>query len=619
MASFQLSPAVTVKEEDLTNVIPAVATSIGAIVMDAQWGPVDEVRIIDSVDTLVETFGQPVTRNAKDWFCARNFLAYGKDLRVIRSAHEGYVDDGAAGPRGIANASNLQSAIVNHSWSFGSGPTTVTNRVYVKNSDDFDLQKQSFIVGVDAANPVVDTESTQHDGSAGANPLSILARHAGTKGNSISVSFADFTGFATWDHANLFDFGPDEDSGEFCMVVLDGTIVVERFFVSAIAGTINDEGQGIFVGTLINQSSSYIRVIEDNLLGGDQTAVAAAIAATTFAINSWDTSDNSAAQAITLIGGADNEYDTYTEFADNLQAGWDIFANDEEIDINLLITGSADANLGKYVIQNVAEVRKDCVAFVSPHEEDVVNVSTPTTLTVERRTGTGTATANNFNVSSSYGFMDGNYKYQYDPYNEVFRWIPLNGDMAGLAARTDNTNDPWWSFAGLNRGQIKNVVKFAYNPSKANRDELYKNSINPVLSFPGEGAVLFGDRTMLARPSAFRSINVRRLFIVLEKAIATASRFALFEFNDEFTRTRFVQQVEPFLRDVQSRRGILVDDGEDGFRVIADERVNTPEVINNNEFRARILIKPARSINFIELTFTAVNTGVDFDELIVAA
>jgi phage tail sheath protein FI len=213
-------------------------------------------------------------------------------------------------------------------------------------------------------------------------------------------------------------------------------------------------------------------------------------------------------------------------------------------------------------------------------------------------------------TSSSYAVMDSGWKYQFDKYNNVYRWVPLNGDIAGLCVRTDFDRDPWYSPAGFNRGQIKNVVKLAWNPNKTQRDELYKKGINPVITFPGEGTVLYGDKTMLARPSAFDRINVRRLFIVLEKAIARAAKYSLFEFNDEFTRAQFVSLVEPYLRDVQGRRGIYA------YRVVCDQTNNTPEVIDRNEFVGDIYIKPARSINFIQLNFVAVRTGVAFDEIV---
>jgi phage tail sheath protein FI len=265
--------------------------------------------------------------------------------------------------------------------------------------------------------------------------------------------------------------------------------------------------------------------------------------------------------------------------------------------------GAANANAIQYVIDNVAEVRKDCMVFYSPELNDVVNnVGSETNDVVSFRN-------TSVNRNSSYAVMDSGWKYQYDRYNDVYRWIPLNGDIAGLCVRTDLIADPWFSPAGYNRGNIRNVVKLAFNPTKAQRDVLYKAGINPVVSFPGQGTVLFGDKTTLARPSAFDRINVRRLFIVLEKAIATASKFQLFEFNDAVTRSSFVNIVEPFLRDVQGRRGIT------DFRVVCDETNNTSQIIDSNQFVADIYIRPARSINFITLNFIATRTGVAFEEI----
>ena len=249
----------------------------------------------------------------------------------------------------------------------------------------------------------------------------------------------------------------------------------------------------------------------------------------------------------------------------------------------------------------VAANRKDCVAFVSPALANVVGAQASATAVVNYR---------NLLTDTSYGVMDSGWKYQYDKYNDVYRYIPLNADIAGLCVRTDLQRDPWFSPAGLNRGQIRNLVKLGFNPTQSERDTLYKGGVNPVVSFPGEGTVLFGDKTLQGRPSAFDRINVRRLFIVLEKAIATAARSSLFEFNDEFTRSQFVGLVEPFLRDVQGRRGIY------DFRVVCDETNNTPAVVDRNEFIGDIYIKPARSVNFIQLNFVAVRSGVAFDEIV---
>ena len=266
------------------------------------------------------------------------------------------------------------------------------------------------------------------------------------------------------------------------------------------------------------------------------------------------------------------------------------------------MAGNASATLIGDLI-TIAETRKDAVVFASPQRSDVVGITSAI-----NQTNNVLAFFNSIQ-SSSYVVFDSGYKYMYDRYNDVFRYVPLNGDMAGLAARTDLTNDAWFSPAGLNRGIIRGASKLAYNPNKTQRDELYRARINPVVSFPGQGIVLFGDKTGLSTPSAFDRINVRRLFIVLEKAIATASKFQLFEFNDEFTRANFRNLVEPFLREVQGRRGIT------DFLVVCDETNNTGEVIDRNEFIAEIFVKPARSINFITLSFVATRTGVSFEEI----
>ena len=266
------------------------------------------------------------------------------------------------------------------------------------------------------------------------------------------------------------------------------------------------------------------------------------------------------------------------------------------------MAGPHSQTVAEHIVDNIAESRKDCVVFISPGKDDVVNNAGNEVTDI-------TSFRNDFN-SSSYAVLDSGWKYQFDKYNNVYRWVPLNGDIAGLCVRTDNERDPWFSPAGFNRGRIKNTIKLSWNPTKAERDDLYKIGINPVIQFPGEGVVLYGDKTMLSKPSAFDRINVRRLFIILEKAIARAAKYSMFEFNDEFTRGQFVALVEPFLRDIQGRRGIY------DYRVICNETNNTPEVIDRNEFRGDIYIKPARSINFIQLNFVAVRTGVAFEEIV---
>ena len=255
------------------------------------------------------------------------------------------------------------------------------------------------------------------------------------------------------------------------------------------------------------------------------------------------------------------------------------------------------------MITSLVEGRKDCVGFVSPYRSATVAIANTTTATEN------VTEAFELCPSSSYMVFDSCYKYMYDKYNDTYRHVPMNGDTAGLCAYTDGVADPWYSPAGYNRGNVRGAIKLSYNPSKSQRDQLYRFRVNPVVNFPGQGVVLFGDKTALAKPSAFDRINVRRLFLVLEKAISTASKYQLFEFNDEFTRAQFRNMVEPFLRDVQGRRGIT------DFRVVADSSNNTGEVVDRNEFIGDIYIKPARAINFITLNFIATRTGVAFSEV----
>lgn len=307
-------------------------------------------------------------------------------------------------------------------------------------------------------------------------------------------------------------------------------------------------------------------------------------------------------QTLTLDGGADD----FGSTAGQIQTAYAALTNADQYDISLVLTGNVSGLTARFIVDNLCEVRKDCIAFISPNAngEPITATGGDATDAIIAYRQAGTS-----DLSSSYAVIDSGFKYQYDRYNDAYRWVPLNGDIAGLCARTDYTADPWYSPGGFNRGQIKNVVKLAFNPSQSDRDVLYAAGVNPVVSFPGQGVVLYGDKTMLAKPSAFDRINVRRLFIVLEKAIATAAKYQLFEFNDSFTRAQFKNLVEPFLRDVQGRRGVT------DFRVKCDEVNNTGEVIDRNEFVADIFIKPSRSINFITLNFVAARTSVSFEEI----
>ena len=367
---------------------------------------------------------------------------------------------------------------------------------------------------------------------------------------------------------------------------LANTVLEKYEFVSKASDALSNDGSSNFYKTIINQQSNYVWWL--NHQPGASNWGTTAVSKTFTNINTPFSASLSAGTNGT-IGNAE------------IIAAYGFLANPDVVDVSLLISGPGNATVAADLISK-AESRKDCIVFLSPTKTSVVNnAGAEASSILSFRSGL---------TSSSYAFLDSGYKYQYDRYNDVYRCVPLNGDIAGICARTDQERDPWFSPGGLNRGIVKNVIRLAFNPTKAERDNLYVQGINPVVTFQGEGTVLFGDKTLLNRPSVFDRINVRRLFIVLEKSIARAARSSLFEFNDQFTRAQFVNLVEPFLRDVQGRRGIT------DFRVVCDESNNTSNVIDANQFVGDIYIKPARSVNFIQLNFVAVRTGVSFEEVI---
>jgi phage tail sheath protein FI len=481
------------------------------------------------------------------------------------------------------------NVLIDGSASTNSSSVTATisaSGVKVKNQDDYDTNSLggSNLVGTWAA------------------------KYPGSLGNSLLVSISDSSDFTTWAYSGEFDSAPGtstqatRDGGsndEVHVIVIDedgqitgtaGAILEKYSYLSKASDNKKSDGANNYYKTVINEQSQWIWWMDhpDGSTGWGSPS------STDF--------DNYAFETSSLTGGVDD----FAPDDGDYQDGFALFANDELYDISLVPTGHVSATVAQYVIDNVVETRRDCIAFVSPvSSTDGPIIGSGATQLTEIQTYRNTS----LNRSTSYAVLDSGWKYQYDRYNDAYRWIPLNGDIAGLCARTDLTNDPWWSPGGLNRGQIKNVVKLGFNPNKTYRDELYKIGVNPVVSFPGQGVVLFGDKTLLSKPSAFDRINVRRLFIVLEKAIATAAKFQLFEFNDSFTRSQFKALVEPFLRDVQGRRGVI------DFRVKCDDQNNTGEVIDRNEFVADIFIKPNRSINFITLNFVAARTSVSFEEI----
>ena len=606
--AFQISPGVSITEKDVTLLVPAVATTPAGMVGLFQWGPGNEPVTITSEKELAQIFGKPMkaTSGTTDaakynrwWWSAANFLSYGNNQKVVR----------------FINSTNVSKTST-------SGGTAING------------------------NTLNSLTSYQAYGAFAAGNGFWAAKYPGTLGNSLKVVVLDFYATATYgadtdgntnqyvDYINNFDGLPGTSPwatnltgsalrDEIHVLVIDedglfsgtpGTILEKFAYLSKAQNAVNENGTSNYYKDVINNQSQYVWSLA-HLDGGATNTTAAvsvssgstswgtvltASSATAFKVMRTTSGENLVVSS--LDGGA---LDTVTPVDDDIAEAFNTYMGDPEIiDVALFITGP----LGKtaaYRVTEIAETRKDVIAFVSPYPTNGFN-QTPTAYLADIITfGTN-------GDSTSYGVADTGYKLQYDNYNDEYVYVPLNPDIAGLCVRTDLNNDPWYSPAGLNRGGINRVIKLPFNPNQGQRDDLYKIGMNPVVSFPGIGPVLFGDKTLLSRPSAFDRINVRRLFIILEKSIATAAKFQLFEFNDEFTRAQFVNLVTPYLRNVLGRRGIT------DFRVVCDETNNTPQVIDSNNFVADIYIKPNKSINFIQLNFIATPSGLSFEEVVGA-
>jgi hypothetical protein len=562
--AFQISPGVNVSEVDLTTVVPSVLTTAGAFAGTFKWGPANKLILVDSEITLSKTFGTPDSNSAVSFFTASNFLSYGNNLTIVRA-----VGDAA----------------------YNSDANTSQSNIQIANSDDF----QASLLNLDNANLY------------GA----FIARYPGKLGNSLSVAVcANTTSFSTWTYKGYFTSAPGTSDyvsnaggadDEMHVAVIDagglfsgtqGTVLETFPFVSK-ASDASVNGATNYYKQVIFNNSKYVYAV-DPVDYSNTHVTWGQTGSTSFA-------KPPAVSLISLAGGTD-----VVPTDSNVQDGYTLFENKEQIDISLVLTGDASTAVQQFVIDNVVTPRADCIALISPPSAAVVNQAGSETVNIQ-------TWLSSLSRSSSYVVADSGWKYQLDKYNNVYRWVPLNGDIAGLCVYTDTVKDPWFSPAGFNRGAIKNCIKLAWNPTKTYRDTLYAAGVNPVVSFAGQGTVLFGDKTLQSKPSAFDRINVRRLFIALEKSIGTAAKFSLFELNDEFTRGQFVALVTPFLRDIQGRRGIT------DFKVVCDTTNNTPNVVDSNQFVGDIYIKPARSINFIQLNFVAVGTGVDFTTIVNAA
>jgi phage tail sheath protein FI len=639
--AFFVSPGVNVSEIDLTTVVPAVSASNGGLVGQFAWGPCDVIQLIDSETDLVNLFEKPNDHTHTYFLPAASFLAYSNNLNVVRvvdsdtavnacsSGTAVYMPNDDVYDSGDTSTSSCGDWLARY-------PGTLGNNIRVSVCPSASAWASSITgvfssgTSITCTGPATVTAwapgswvTITSGGSLTGESRQINTVSSVTAATLKSAFTHSLTGAQTatvnWEFYQYFTGAPGSSSeaaafsctnDEMHIAVVDQTgritgspnYMLEKYsFVSKATDAKSDSGETNFYKNVINNNSEWIRWANTPTGGTNWDAP---FSATTFTHVALPIITGSSATSC-MSGGLDG-YGSTTGLANNddLQRGWLKFLNAEDVDVSILITANANATTINYVHDNIAAVRRDCVVVCSPEQSDVVNnypneladvVSFRETLSV-----------------SSYLILDSGWKQMYDRYNDVYRYTPLNGDIAGLMARTDNDRDPWWSPAGLNRGIIKNVVKLAWNPNQSERDSLYASSVNPVVTFKGEGTVLWGDKTNLTKPSAFDRINVRRLFIVLQKAISTAAKYSLFEFNDEFTRAQFKNMVEPFLRDVQGRRGI------EAFKVVCDESNNTAEVIDNNEFRGDIYIKPARSINYVQLNFIAVRSGVSFEEIVGA-
>ena len=697
--AFLVSPGVQVKEVDLTNVVPAVATSIGAIAGAFEKGPVSEVTSISSEEELVKIFGKPknTSNQFETFYSAANFLQYSDALRVVRA--ESGVLNATAGSTGllIRNTEHYLESFADGQASVGEWAARTAgihgNSLGVSICSDATDYEQTAVTTTSAEESAGQTTISVTDATvfgvgdivnfgesnneeyevtqvndSGSSDTIVIKLKDDPNGAGLQNTISSGTNIRRrWRFYDLFDAAPGTSSfatqngrgtaDELHIVVYDRQGLISGFDVDSNGNRTNGvletfanlsknntakspQGDSIYYPDVIYRQSEFVYWMDHNTGGTNWGTDIDGTTGGDLLLDGTDSSSTDAGDKVLLDstdGGSDagdnidledgtsgyaglgaptisnlsGGTDDYAVTAGELEIAYDRFEDTESLDVNLIIggkgggAGDSQSTQDTHVTMLTAlvEKRKDCVAFVSPFRSATVGLSSSTTQTDN--------VINAFDQcpSSSYVVFDSGYKYMYDKYNDVFRFVPLNGDIAGLCANTDQVADSFFSPAGFNRGRIRGAIKLSYNPNKAERDRLYRARVNPVVNFAGQGVTLFGDKTALNKPSAFDRINVRRLFLLLEKAIATAAKFQLFEFNDEFTRAQFRNLVEPFLRDVQGRRGIT------DFSVVADASNNTGEVIDRNEFVADIFVKPSRSINFITLSFVATRTGVAFSEV----
>jgi len=634
MAS-QVSPGIIIKERDLSNAVVTGASAIrGAIASTFRKGPVGKIVNIGSERELIDTFGTPAEANAADWLVASEFLRYGGQLGVVR-ASTGVLNATLDGSAVLIGDKDAYDAGVGASEQFAARDAgTDGNNLRVVVVDHGPTKKAAKNGHGLSIGDTLSDGVTNHEvySVIDANNVTIIeGANAAADGNSFV--FSDFTA-SDWNAQVIGSTGltyksiaPRPGTSAFAserylsndevhVAVVDestNTIVERITYVSKISDGKTPEGASSYWKDAVNETSSYIYgaalgASQSTVLGEDPGSAAASYGATSGSPKKF-------AAVLAAAGGAlSGGTDDYAYTAGEISSAYDEFLDTEQTTVDFVLMGGSmgtetDTKSKAGSVAAVANSRKDCVAFISPWNGNQVATSGGAALSPTDQLNN---TVSFFSAigSSSYVVLDSGIKYTYDRFNDKYRYIGCNGDVAGLCVSTSAVLDDWFSPAGLNRGGVQNVVKLAFNPNKAQRDELYTNRINPIVSLPGTGPVLFGDKTGLASPSAFDRINVRRLFLNIEKRARGLAEGVLFEQNDTTTRSNFSASISSYLAEVQARRGLT------DFLVVCDETNNTPEVIDRNEFVAELFLKPTRSINFVTVTVTATRTGVSFAEVV---
>ena len=600
--AFSVSAAVMVREIDATETAPARYTAPGAIAGVFKWGPVMEPVLLSSETKLESVFHKPTSFNYETWFTAADFLSYSDRLYVTR------VIDGAETavsatspfkakyPGALGNSigvSYVSGGMKETVFAIGAatgtipfGSKTIDFPISIIEFDDV-IAGDTLVFGSTSVG--FQTLRVESISQVNTNDVQNPQVYRVVLNKSYTLPETDLSKISVsreWHFTNVINRSPKtnfihvvvyDDLGEITGV--KGTVLEVYENLSLIEGSKNEDGTNSYYKDVITNRSSWIG-ISDN--------AASAIVRPSY---------------VTFAGGTDGSSEGAASFA-AVAKGYDAYKNAEEIDVSFILQGKGiggiySSGLANYIISNIVTNRNDCMVVVSPGLAEV-NPSLPTHVKIENTIAWRSAL-----VNTSYAVADTGYKYRYDKYNDTYRWTPLNGDMAGLMAKVDSFVSP----AGYKRGHIKNAIKLSYSPNKAERDLLYGYDINPVISEVGYGIILLGDKTLLGTNSAFSRINVRRLFIDVEKSIATASKFLLFDNNNSFTQAQFKNMVVPFLRNIQGQGGLI------DFKVISDATVNTPEVVDSNTFKGVVMIKPPRSINYIDLVFVALRSATEFEEI----